>query len=378
MINNTKLTAKSIKTNESNYMIQLDALRALAVFSVLIHHYLHKPLLTLGINVNIGGLGVRLFFVLSGFLITRILLQCRDLIDVNQQNIWFTIKRFYIRRFIRLVPIYLLTIFAMLILAFELIKEPLIWHLTYTSNIYFSLKDWDELTAHFWSLSVEEQFYLIWPWFIILTPKKHLLKLIFITTLTGPLFRLLLIVLNLDNGTREYILTFACLDSLGIGAILAFYTQHQSQLKLAKKYLCDFSFWFALPLFIVINFTDLIPINVSTVVGCTFTSIFFMGLIGLAAQGFKGLIGNVLELRLLVYLGRISYGIYVYHLLVPYIIYKTFNRFGFTYPSQIWINFALYTLGTLIVAVFSWHFFEKPINDFKRYFGYKEEGLSAH
>jgi peptidoglycan/LPS O-acetylase OafA/YrhL len=168
-------------------------------------------------------------------LITGILLQCKDLIDTNQQNTWFTIKRFYIRRFIRIIPVYYLTIFATVILAFSLIKLSLIWHLTYTSNIYFSLKDWDELTAHFWSLALEEQFYLIWPWFIILTPKKHLLKLILITTLTGQLFRLLMIVLNLDNGTREYILTFACLDSLGMGAILAFYTHHQPQLELEKN-----------------------------------------------------------------------------------------------------------------------------------------------
>jgi peptidoglycan/LPS O-acetylase OafA/YrhL len=103
-----------------------------------------------------------------------------------------------------------------------------------------------------------------------------------------------------------------------------------------------------------------------------------MGLIGQAAQGFKGVIGNILELRLIVYLGRISYGVYVYHLLVPYIINKASAYFGLTYPNQIEINFALYTLGMLVFAVFSWHFFEKPINHLKQYFGYKKEGLSTH
>ena len=70
-------------------------------------------------------------------------------------------------------------------------------------------------------------------------------------------------------------------------------------------------------------------------------------------------------------------GIYIYHLLVGHVVQKIFVFVGLVYPSSIWIKFALNTVMTLIVAVLSWHFFEKPINDLKRYFGYKKEELSA-
>ena len=377
MTSGNESIAASPKNNEPYYMMQLDALRAIAVFCVLAYHYLPSEVFV-NSRLNWGPLGVRLFFVISGFLITGILLRCRDLIDVNKQDFWFTIKRFYIRRFIRILPLYYLTIIATIILAFQLIQPSLFWHLTFTSNIYFTLRDWDRLTSHFWSLAVEEQFYFIWPWLILSVPRKHLLKLMVITAGIAPIFRLLMIALNLDNGRGEYILTFSCLDSLGMGAILAFYTHHQHQLKLAK-YLGNFSFWFGLPLFVCINFIPIPNIDyaVILVVKSSVNSIFFMGLIARAAQGFKGAIGKILELRLLVYFGKISYGIYIYHILVRHVVHQIFVLVGLVYPSSIWIKFALNTVVTLIVAVLSWHFFEKPINDLKRYFRYKKENRSA-
>lgn len=368
------LIAKTVQNDEPRYMIQLDALRALAVFGVLVHHFLPEDLF-LNSKLHWGPLGVRLFFVLSGFLITGILLRCRDLVDFAQQDAWFTIRRFYMRRFLRLMPVYYLTIFATTIIAFKYIsKSSLIWHLTYTSNIYFSWERWDAVTSHFWTLSVEEQFYLIWPLIIIFLPKKHILTVIILTIFLGPLFRFFCIQTGFTNGVMEYIFTLSCFDSFGMGALLAFCNHNQDKLKQAKKYLCNFCFWVGIPLFVASQFMYISNLGKSIVIvlGSTVASMFFVWLIDRAARGFSGWIGVILELPSLVYLGKISYGIYVYHLLVAYALNKILTYVGFTYPAWGWKKFVLSTVATLILAVLSWQFFEKPINTLKRNFAYKK------
>jgi peptidoglycan/LPS O-acetylase OafA/YrhL len=377
------LIEKSPQKDEPRYMVQLDALRALAVLGVLIYHFLPQEFF-LNSRLHWGPLGVRLFFVLSGFLITGILLRCRELIDLYNQDIGFTIRRFYIRRFLRLIPVYYLTLLATKLIALNSIsKETLIWHLTYTSNIYFSIYQWDVLTSHFWSLSVEEQFYLLWPLVILLLPRRYLLIAIILTTLTGPFFRILMILAGLTNGNRENILTFACFDSLGIGALLAFCSQNQYQLKQTKKYICIFCFWVGIPLFVALNWVgiphidDSIAVFLGVALAPLSASMFFFWLIDRAARGFKGLIGVTLEFPPLVYLGKISYGIYVYHLLVNHVLDQLFTYLGSPLLDWVWIKFLIKTVATITVAVVSWQFLEKPINALKRNFGYKKEELST-
>jgi len=377
------LIEKSPQKDEPRYMVQLDALRSLAVLGVLIYHFLPQEFF-LNSRLHWGPLGVRLFFVLSGFLITGILLRCRELIDLYNQDIGFTIRRFYIRRFLRLIPVYYLTLLATKLIAFNSIsKKTLIWHLTYTSNIYFSIYPGDVLTSHFWSLSVEEQFYLLWPLVILLLPRRYLLIAIILTTLTGPFFRILMILAGLTNGNRENILTFACFDSLGIGALLAFCSQNQDQLKQTKKYICSFCFWVGIPLFVALNWVgiphidDSIAVFLGVALAPLSASMFFLWLIDRAARGFNGLIGLTLEFPPLVYLGKISYGIYVYHLLVHYALAQISTYLGLPLIDLVGIKFIVNTVITIIVAILSWQFLEKPINALKRNFGYKKEELST-
>ncbi len=363
---NGAITAQS---TEPRYMLQLDGLRALAVFGVLVHHFLPQQFFLNSI-LHCGSFGVRLFFVLSGFLITGILLRCRNTIALANQDAVFTIGRFYIRRFIRIFPIYYLTVAITALVAFNSVKESAFWHLTYTSNIYFSSRNWDAVLSHFWTLAVEEQFYLIWPWVMLLVPSKHLLKIIIVTISIGPLFRFLCIQFGVNNGVREYILTFACLDSLGMGALLAFYTYNQDNFKQHKRLLCSFGFWVCGSLWVTLNIIYLPNLNMITVVlENTITSGLLVWLINRAGQGFSGVMGTILELKPLVYLGKISYGIYIYHLLVAYVISAMFPHIDLTYQT-VFIQFVFNTVATLVVAMLSWHLIEKPINDKKRYFGY--------
>ncbi|MGH7999853.1 MAG: acyltransferase family protein, partial [Brasilonema sp.] len=134
----TNLEAKSENSSALKYMKQLDGLRAIAVFAVLYTHYLPEKYWLF--DIYWGGIGVRLFFVLSGFLITSILLKCRDYITSRQQTLSFTLRQFYIRRFLRLIPLYYAILFLAALINIPPVRETLAWHIPYLSNIYFAIK----------------------------------------------------------------------------------------------------------------------------------------------------------------------------------------------------------------------------------------------
>jgi peptidoglycan/LPS O-acetylase OafA/YrhL len=368
---------QSLQPNKLRYMVQLDGLRALAVFGVMIEHFVPDTY-PLRAVLPWGGLGVKLFFVLSGFLITGILLRCRDLIDSRKQDAGFTVRQFYIRRLLRIAPIYYITIAVTALANIKPAREALIWNITYTSNIYYSLKGvWEGPISHLWSLSVEEQFYLVWPWLILFIPRKHILKTIIFTIAIGPLFRLIGSGISL-NQIATGALTFSCLDSLGMGALLAFYSQDYERAELSRSKLCNFCLWVSIPLFIILQIVHLFYIEElshTSVVEDTVTALLFTGLIGRAAEGFGGFVGTILELKPLVYFGKISYGIYIYHnFMYIILLYPSIFRFlGLPLPNSVLIQFFYKVVATLIVAILSWHLIEKPINNFKRFFEYKQQ-----
>ena len=135
----------------------LDGVRALAFLAVFWNHARPDP-------YNWGAMGVQVFFALSGFLITRILAQSES----GQPGA--DLRRFYIRRTLRIFPLY----YTLLVLI-GLIRgwnDPF-WHLTYTYNIkVYLVHGFDPVLAHFWTLCVEEQFYLIYPLIFWLTPAR--------------------------------------------------------------------------------------------------------------------------------------------------------------------------------------------------------------
>ncbi len=358
-------TTQPLKESKPGYMIQLDALRAIAVFGVLVYHWLPKELF-LNSQLEWGVLGVKLFFVLSGFLITGILLKCRDKIELYGQNTGEIVRKFYIRRFLRLLPIYYLILF-LTIVSVSGWNSSYVWHFTYTSNIYYTFNKWD-VNSPFWTLAVEGQFYLFWPLIILFVPRKHLLKIILVTISIAPLFRILFFD-AFQSGVQIQLLTFACLDTLGMGSLLAYYYYDKELLK-NKTYLSNFCFWVGGTLFIALIFTkQYIEGRVGVGLFDTVTALYFTWLVDRAAQGFGGIAGNILEFKPLVNVGKISYGIYVYHSFVACKVPEVFNkRFNLSYPDSIWIEFFLQTVATLIIASLSSRFFENPINNFKKYF----------
>src|SRR5947208_4381885 len=152
-----KFTA-SEHSNALKYMKQLDGLRAMAVLAVLWTHYLPEEYWLFGIYW--GGFGVRLFFVLSGFLITGILLKSQQYVIQGKQCSLFAIRQFYIRRFLRIFPLYYVILALTVLMAIPQVKEAIVWHVSSLSDVYFALQGrYYGSVVHLWSLAVEEQFY---------------------------------------------------------------------------------------------------------------------------------------------------------------------------------------------------------------------------
>ncbi|MGI8499969.1 MAG: acyltransferase family protein [Hassallia sp.] len=272
----------------------------------------------------------------------------------------------------RIFPLFYLILAVAAILNIPPVRETLTWHLLYLSNIYFAIRgDYNDSVSHLWSLAVEEQFYLVWPWLILFLPKKLLLPGIISVIFIGPAFRLISIMLGL-NQVAIWVLTPSYLDILGLGSLLAYLNQQEQSSLFEKRFTkaCLFIGCFLLLLIQILNrqYNNTI---VDKVLGETAIGMICTWLVAQTAKGFSGIIAKVLEFPAVVYLGKISYGIYLIHLFTPYLIHQAFDILGLSaYSSKPIIMPVLSTLITLILAMISWHFFEKKINDLKKFFPY--------
>jgi peptidoglycan/LPS O-acetylase OafA/YrhL len=207
-------SAEIPKISREAHMPQLDGIRALAVCAVLVQHFLGGNIG--GRFLPFGSYGVRVFFVLSGFLITGILLRERGV-----KASFHPAGHFYARRFLRILPLYVMVLTVASAINVEGIRERLPWHAACLTNVYYALHGtFIGPEGAFWSLSVEEQFYLCWPWLMFFLPWEKLPYFIVAVILVGPIFRLGAILAGW-NSVAVTTLTFACLDALGLGALLA-------------------------------------------------------------------------------------------------------------------------------------------------------------
>lgn len=366
-------------STQKDYMPQLDALRFFAVLGVIVAHNWHpKRLPWLFGDLDWAGLGVRLFFVLSGFLITRILLACRDSQEQTSQPAFFYIRQFYARRFLRIFPIYYLVLIIVFVSNIPPAREVWIWLVTYTTNVYITVfNTWVGRLGHFWTLAVEEQFYLVWPWLVLFAPKKWLTPIIMILIPIGPIYRLYAYEnFPFDIGAMDFkaaTLTPASLDILGIGALLALLWHANIRKETLQKYLSRLILPTGLLLYIfcLVLYHYRIKPSVFFILGDFAAALIFAWLISSAGIGFKGVTGKFLMLKPLTYLGKITYGIYVYHYFMPLILIPIFTSLGIPYQVPGRLNFVLSTGLTLIIASLSWYLIELPINNLKRHFQYK-------
>ena len=364
-----------------HYMPQLDGLRAFAVSAVLVHHISDSANIC---GINLATLGVWLFFVLSGFLITGILLRSRDQVKYHRHQASFVLRQFYFRRFLRIFPLYYFVLSVAAIFDLGDVRETIFWHLAYTSNYLFAMQEyWSAVTAHLWSLSVEEQFYILWPAVILFTPRRILLKVIIAAIATVLLFRTVGFFLLGFNWMTLYTASLASLDTLGLGAILAYCSHQVSKSPMLLRRLKQCSLWLGMPGVILVlllhqmenyNLVRSPMQNFWVVIEPIVWALVFVWLVDRASSGFRGIGGKILESRPLLYIGKISYGIYVYHLFiyfaVPLILYKVNVDFRLL-PR--WTQAGLLVGVTVGIAAISWRFFESPINSLKNRCAYAEQ-----
>ena len=370
------------KPNPDGYMKQLDGLRALAALAVVAQHSLPESIYPKFLGEWQPRIGVRLFFVLSGFLITGILLRCRDQASESESpgGSRRAFSTFYARRFLRIFPLYYLVLFAAAIVNLPDVRRDFWWHLSYLSN-YLVCRDgiWPETLGHFWSLGVEEQFYLLWPAFVLLTPRKWLLPA-FVATFALANVSYAVVYKMTDNWIITSFVTPSNLDALVAGALMALF-RHEGRDAVARRWgRVSLVAGIALGLAgILLAATGRGP-TVSLTLAHAANALVFTWLVDGAARGFGGIGGRLLTLPPLVYVGTISYGIYVYHVLIPPVLERIATASGIKipWPDQDGLaKFGCLTAAAVAVASLSWWGFEKPLNDLKRYFPYRAKSRSG-
>ncbi len=335
----------------------LNGIRAIAAITVLISHVFialpqfgfKNPLSSDNEVTGLwaAGLSVSMFFALSGFLITYWLL------NEKQQHQTISIQQFYKRRFARIGPLYYVVLLGSLMLLYlfdsTMRHSTAAYYVFFASNIPFILGFAHPLVVHFWSLSVEEQFYLFWPILLEKVTYKFPQKLIFfiivyiIATAAAKYFSIKTSI------ELPYIFLSVCrFHIMAIGALAAyFYIQKDVMfIKVMQHQILQMISWAYLLLILTTSF------HIATLVDNVMIALVTVVLI-YGQQRASPIIN--LECKLMYELGAISYGIYLYH---PIIIYLFSMLFATTFIHPSWVFIAI-ALTTIIVSYFSFHYFEK-------------------
>ena len=367
----------------------LDALRGIAIVLVLLYHFAPSRLVVspparAALSVlQVGWVGVDLFFVLSGFLITGILLDGRG----DRQ----LLPRFYARRALRLLPLYYGTLLVLLVVALVVRRadaasqssaaflEHQWWYWLHAANVLAAQHtQWagESWVQHFWSLAVEEQFYLLWPPVVLLLPARWLPRAIG-AILVGALALRIWLAVVLDQPVAAFVLMPARADSLAVGALLAVAWRtpawHTQLTRIAMV---------AVPV-LGVALVELVVQGPSggglliSTVGHTYWALFFGALLWLGVAPaaphddvpyavvahWKSWLGRQ---RWLHVFARYSYGLYVVHVpLREWLVSRGLGGADLIARHGEWIGstagLAIGVLLSFAVAVPLWHLFEAPI-----------------
>jgi len=362
--------------SKSSYLPQIDGLRALAVIAVFFDHMLQIEAFR---KIYWGQIGVVHFFTISGLLITMILLNNRVRAEQTNQGMSSILRGFYARRFIRIFPIYYLTVAILVIFNFEYVTDNLFWTLTHTTNLSQAFFGHNYFRAvHFWTLSVEEQFYLFFPLIVLMVRKEHLKYAILALICFSPLFRFIGTAFLETSWAMNNRATFSAFDSLCLGALysyyLVFYETHQRSFRNLLR-LCLFvgvPMFFGVQLYVLASPQSLGGLRDGDIIYRTLADLSIamssIVVLHLAVRNSGWAVGRFLQWEPLRYIGKISYGAYLYHNFLRLI------------PLEIedpYVKFLLLSILSLGLASLSWHMLEEPLNRLKRHFPYLKKPEQA-
>jgi len=331
-----------------------------------------------GLISGTGWTGVQLFFVISGFLITGILLDSE-----GHRN---RIRHFFMRRVLRIFPLYFAFLGFMFLLlpALELAPQWLLetrerqfWMWTYLIN-WVSPYIGAGKFGHLWSLAIEEQFYLLWPWLVVLLSRRNLIRLCLLLIVSAPLIRWGLSLYDPAWENSAYTFTVARWDALALGALLACLVRDPAWLPRLQRA--------AFPLILILT----VVVAGQLLLFHEFRAV--AGRLGLINQTTAALLSAAvlfvaitfdpprgagwqsLATRILLTIGKYSYAIYLVHLPIkiwwigssPWYVAPDYP--GIAQLAVLFYNFLAVLLLSTLVAAFSWRFLEQPFLRLKRYF----------
>ena len=349
---------------------QLDSLRLVAILGVLFDHG--------GISEHFlpGQVGVRFFLLLSGFLITRTLIRYAG---ANWRDSLGALRSFYAKRALRIWPLYY-AIIVVLLVTREIYPREALVHALFVTNFvqayqnHWQIPSW--FLPHFWTICVQEQFYLVWPLlFVALGAVQRVLVLLGMLAL-AVLFRLGMWLAGLEDQVGFQTLPLAAFDALAVGGLLAIGQEKLAGLIGPRSRAAAVIAAIGLAL---AGLAD--AASAGFIAAVLLPTLWLLPLAVLvlgAFEGQLGLFGRWLDWPVLVFLGRISLGIYLLHLPVA----LAFVELGPPWLLKLvehrtWSAFAINTTGTLLAAVASWFLFEKPLQRLRRYLPYDRPAKQA-
>jgi peptidoglycan/LPS O-acetylase OafA/YrhL len=317
----------------------LDGLRAVSILAVIWHHT--APVGVNALLAGIGAQGVQLFFAISGFLITTLLLREKT------RNGKIDLKAFYLRRSLRIFPLYYGTLILYIVVVALL--EPhtqtgraffsnLVYFATYTSNLFVPL-DGRVIFYFAWSLAAEEQFYLIWPPLLLIAASSKRAAIILIITL-------LICICGQFSGDK--FLSAVPLPII-MGALLAIALNHGPSYQ--RLFLFLGQQWSASIAALCLVLSLVIPDLPGFI-----SSLFFTLLVAACVIRDRHPLTAALSLKPVAYIGSISYGMYMLHMLCKNFVVKLCSAMGFS-DTGLWL-FVLTTLLAIAVATISFNYYE--------------------
>ena len=344
------------------YQPQIDGLRAVAITGVLLHHFgMHIPDF-----LEYGPMSVRLFFALTGYFITLWLWKAEDTARASGVSVWRELPVFHARRLLRIVPPLYLSLAVAAIFGLDFVLRDLPWHVLFASNFYaVHVGYWPTLIAHLWSLSVQEQFYLLWPMVILFTPRRWFLAVLTILVLIAFSFRFYCVYTDVNPMIRWTMLP-GSLDSFAIGGFVAWLGRG----KIGTPIMTEPQRWgfgvFAFACLLVARSLRYLPQDSQWVPSIELWEGVFIGwLVAATSQGWRGPLGWFLSLQPLVYIGRLSLGIYLFHVIVEVMVGPWLIAAGLDPVNDNTLRVWALWVVSIGVAAVSWHFFEKPLSKFR-------------
>ncbi len=330
-----------------NRLPSLDGLRAVSILLVIFSHLLGTSGFPMGERAmgsagDVGYLGVRVFFVISGFLITSLLLNERA------RSGTISISGFYVRRAFRIFPAFYAFILAMgvahLLGGIDLQARDVIHAVTFTTNYHHDSRSWE--LGHIWSLSIEEQFYLIWPALFLLSGPRHIGKVALAMVVLGPVFRMIAwVTTHNDDIIME---TYPCvMDAIAVGSVMAVYRTRLDASTSYQSFLRSPLFW-AVPVIVLVANAP-IEHGFQYIVNISIMNAGIALMVDRFTRVTEGPVFRLLNQRHLAFVGLLSYSLYLWQ--EPFLNHNAHTTFT-TWP----INVSL----AVVCAVASYYLVEKP------------------